>query len=48
MLRPIESPWVHSGNVGSYGCQSECASACSSNAASGVALRAGMFGNVIE
>jgi len=47
MLRPIESPWVFSGNSHN-GCATICASYCSSNAASAVALRASMFGNVIE
>jgi len=45
MLRPIESLWVYAGY--SNGCPSVCASMCSSNAASAVALRNGLFGKVI-
>lgn len=47
MLRPIESPWVYSG-LYSVSCGSRCMSDCSSNAGSLAALRAGLFGNVIE
>jgi len=47
MLRPIESPWVFSG-VGNNNtsCLTDCARVCSSNAASAVALRRGLFGNI--
>ena len=47
MLRPIESPWVFSGNLDNLNyCAINCASYCSSYAASAVALRAGLFGNI--
>ena len=48
MLRPIESPWVYGGSYVANDCATYCASYCASNAASVVALRAGLFGNVIE
>lgn len=47
MLRPIESAWVYSG-IYSVSCASRCASDCVNAASSAVALRAGLFGNVIE
>ena len=47
MLRPIESPWVYSGYSSfNSDCASYCAFYCSSKAASAVALRAGLFGNI--
>ncbi len=49
MLRPIESPWVFSGyySGSNYGyCANGCASECSVRAASAVALRRGLFGNI--
>jgi len=48
MLRPIESPWVFSGFNHGYNCPSDCASYCSSNAASAVALRTGLFSNLVD
>ncbi len=48
MLRPIESPWVFSYSRDNGDCAERCASKCSSYAASAVAVRAGLFGNVIE
>jgi len=51
MLRPIESPWVCSDEEpynSTVKCAGNCASYCSSRAASVVAVRVGMFGNVVE
>ena len=48
MLRPIESAWVYGGGDTTFSCSARCAADCSSGTASNVALRAGLFGNVIE
>ncbi len=45
MLRPIESPWVFS--VSNDNCATHCPLYCSSNAATMVAVRRGLFGNII-
>jgi len=49
MLRPIESAWVFSGLSTGYTCASSCTRhGCSTSSTSSVALRAGLFGNIIE
>ena len=50
MLKPMESAWVFSGYIGGgdINCDIDCASTCSSRAASAVALRAGLFGNIVQ
>ena len=48
MLKPVESAWVYSGYTDGSNCANNCASRCSSYAASGVALRGGLFGNIVQ
>lgn len=49
MLRPIESAWVFSGLSTGYTCANSCTRyGCSALSTSSVALRAGLFGNIIE
>ena len=50
MLHPVESLWVYTNACGgkSGTCLSYCASYCSSGVATDVAIRVGMFGNIVQ